>query len=161
MSTQTIYARVSDDLKLAVDGYASSGGMTLANAVAELLGRGLQAATDEQSVVELEQRVGALNAEVETLRGREQNLSSLYNALAQRTALAVGTCPECGGAITGRDLLVTGHCPNQGCGASLSALLAPARPSKGSLNDGDFKLLLGALGLLLAIAFVSQQGGGG
>jgi len=160
--SQTIYARVPDDIKEAADGYASAGGMTLANAVAELLDRGLQAATDEHSVAELEQHVSALRGELAAQKRREETLSSVYQALAQRTAMPLGTCPQCGGQVTGHDLLVAGHCPNTSCNSSLSALLGSAGGmSKGSLNDGDFKLLLGALGLLLAIAFVVQQGGGG
>lgn len=161
--TQTIYARVQPHVKEAADDYAATSGMTLANAVSELLERGLQATSNERSVGELEQQVTALRMEVEAQRSREATLASVYRALSQRTRQTIGTCPSCGGSVTGHDLLVAGHCPNRECGSSLSALLGTgdAAPSEGGLNDGDFKLLLGALGLLLAVAFVSQQGGGG
>lgn len=162
--TQTIYARVPDHVKEAADSYASAKGVTLANAVASLLDRGLQAAADEQSVAELEQRVVSLSGEVEVLRERDHATSSAYQALAQRTAQSVGACPNCGEPISGYDLLVSGRCSKLGCGASLTPLLGAASAdgsTKGGLNDGDLKILLGALGLLLGIAYVSQQGGGG
>ena len=160
--TQTIYARVPNQVKKAVDNHAASSGKTLANAVSDLLERGLQATSDEQSIAELEQRANSLQVSVETLQERERALSGAYRGLAQRTNLKIGSCPSCGGSVTGRDLLVTGQCPNPECQASLSPLLGVATGgSKGGLNDSDFKLLLGALGALLAVAFFSQQGGGG
>jgi len=154
--SQTIYARVSDQLKAAVDEHATRSGQTLASAVADLLDRGLQATADERSIEALEENVRSLQAEVETYEEREKPLV----AFAQRTALKVGSCPSCGHDVSGRDLLVDGQCRN--CGANLSPLLAPdPKVDKGGLNEGDFKLLLGALGLALAVAFVTQQGGGG
>jgi uncharacterized small protein (DUF1192 family) len=161
--TQTIYARVQPHVKEAADDYAAASGMTLANAVSELLERGLETTSNERSVGELEQQVAVLRMELEAQRNREETLASVYHALSQRTAQTIGTCPSCSGSVTGHDLLVAGHCPNRECGSSLSALLGTGGTalSKGGLNDGDFKLLLGALGLLLAVAFVSQQNGGG
>jgi hypothetical protein len=162
--SQTIYARVPDHIKEAADEYAGAQGTTLAGAVADLLDRGLQAAGNEKSVVELKQRATALAAEVERLQQRDNVVTSAYAALAQRIAQPVGACPVCGDRLSGRDLLVAGCCPNSACGASVSGLLG-GRPetqtSKGGLDDGDVKLLLGALGLLLGIAFISQQGVGG
>jgi hypothetical protein len=151
--SQTIYARVPDHVKQAADDYATTQGKTLAGAVAELLDRGLQAIGDESSLPELERQVAALTAEADQLRQR-----------AQRTVQSIGSCPSCGGGITGRDLLISGHCPNPDCGASLEVLLGSASNAsagKGGLNDGDFKMLLGALGLLLGIAFLVQQSAGG
>jgi hypothetical protein len=162
--SQTIYARVPDPLKQAADDYAATQGKTLASAVAELLDRGLQAAGDETSVSGLERQVAALTAEVDQLRQRDQAVSTAYEALAQRTVQPIGACPSCGTRITGRDLLISGHCPNPECGASLEVLLggqAMTPGSKGGLNEGDYKMLLGALGLLLGIAFLLQQGAGG
>lgn len=162
--SQTIYARVPDTIKDAADAHAASHGMTLASAVSDLLDRGLQAAADERSVAELERRTAELSAEVETLQQRDQAISSAYRALAQRTAQPVGACPRCGDPVTGHDLLVVGHCPKPECAASLTQLLG-SRPgaaveSKGGLDDGEFKMLLGALGLALGIAYLSQHAGG-
>lgn len=158
--SQTIYARVSDQLKEAVDEHATKNGTTLANAVADLLDRGLQATADQRSIAALEEQVGSLQAEVDTFREREKTLSAAYRGLAQRTSLEVGKCPKCGSPITGHDLLVEGSCPN--CGANLSPLFGTGpKVQKGGLDEGDFRLLLGALGLVLAVALVTQQGGGG
>ena len=161
--SQTIYARVPDHIKEATDAHASASGTTLANAVADLLDRGLQATADARSIDDLEQTVAALSSEVERLRQRDQAMSSAYRALAQRTAQPVGKCPACGNAVTGHDLLIKGGCPHPGCGASLAPLLdtnTEQKPTKGSLDDGEFKLLLGALGVALGIAYLTQGGGG-
>jgi hypothetical protein len=154
--SQTIYARVSDQLKAAVDDHAARSGQTLAGAVADLLDCGLQATADEHSIKALKENVRTLKAEVETYEEREK----AWAAFAQRTALKVGSCPSCGHDVSGRDLLVDGLCRN--CGANLSPLLGTGpKVKKGGLNEGDFNLLLGALGLVLAVALVTQQGGGG
>lgn len=162
--SQTIYARVPDTIKDAAEAHAATHGVTLASAVSELLDRGLQAVANERSIAELERRAADLTVEVETLRQRDQAVSSAYQALAQRIAQPVGACSRCGGPVTGHDLLVIGRCPNPECSASLSELLS--RPpgavaeSKGGLDDGEFKMLLGALGLALGIAYLSQHAGG-
>jgi hypothetical protein len=158
--TQTIYARVPDELKAAVDQNAAESGRTLANAVSDLLDRGLQASADGRSVAALERKVGDLEGDLEAHREREQTLSAAYRGLAQRTALKVGSCPHCRSPVTGQNLLMDGSCPN--CGSNLSPLLGTVRKSqKGGLDDSDFKLLLGAVGLVLALALVSQTGAGG
>jgi hypothetical protein len=161
--SQTIYARVPDHVKQATDAYATSSGSTLAGAVADLLDRGLQAASDSDSISQLQRTISDLQIEVEKLREREQMIGSANQALAQRITRPVGNCPACGHAVTGQDLLITGSCPQSDCGASLTPLLDPPLPderNKGTLNDGDFKLLLGALGLALGIVLISQGGGG-
>ncbi len=162
--SQTIYARVPDTIKEAAEAHASEQGVTLASAVSDLLDRGLQAAADERSISELERRTSELTTEVEALRQRDQTVSSAYQALAQRIAQPVGACPRCGDTVTGHDLLVVGRCPKADCSASLSELLsrpaAGASQGKGGLDDGEFKMLLGALGLALGIAYVSQHAGG-
>jgi antitoxin component of RelBE/YafQ-DinJ toxin-antitoxin module len=163
--SQTIYARVPDNIKEAADSYAATRGVTLASAVSDLLDRGLQAAADEQSISELERRAADLTAEVDTLRQRDHAISSAYQALAQRIAQPVGACPSCSGSVSGHDLLVNGRCANAACAASLSELLS--RPTnavasgKGGLDDGEFKMMLGALGMALGIAYLAQQAGGG
>jgi antitoxin component of RelBE/YafQ-DinJ toxin-antitoxin module len=153
--TQTIYARVPDAVKEAADAYADAHAMTLASAVSDLLDRGLQAAADEHSVAELERRAADLSAEVEALQRRDRAISSAYQAIAQRTQQSVGACPSCGEEVTGHDLLVVGRCPGPSCGTSLTPLLARSKPSsgaKGGLDEGEFAMLLGALGLALGVA---------
>jgi len=56
VSTATIYARVPVTVKEATDEYAGRHGMSLASAVADLLGRGLEAAENEPSIRALEAR---------------------------------------------------------------------------------------------------------
>jgi hypothetical protein len=158
--SQTIYARVPDQTKEAVDGYAGERGLTLASSVTQLLDRGLQAAGDEASVATLQDRVAEQGAELEAMRERERATSSAYRALGQRTTQPVGSCPSCATRISGQDLLVSGQCPS--CGASLTPLLGIGTDGaigKGGLNDADLKILLGALGVLLGIALLSQGGG--
>jgi hypothetical protein len=162
--SQTIYARVPDPIKEAADAHAIANGITLASAVSELLDRGLQAVSAERSVSELERRAAELTAEVEALRQRDHAVTSAYQALAQRIAQPVGACQRCGDPVTGHDLLVAGRCPKPACAASLSELLSRPRTAavagKGGLDDGEFKMLLGALGLALGIAYLSQHAGG-
>ncbi len=162
--SQTIYARVPDHVKEATDAYATTSGLTLAGAVSELLDRGLQAVSDADSVAELRQTVSGLRMQVEALEEREHRAASANQGLAQRLARRVGNCPACGAEITGQDLLIAGHCPKPDCGENLANLFAPVASTavapKGALNDTDFKMLLGALGLALGIALLSQGGKG-
>lgn len=160
--SQTIYARVPDTIKDAADAHAAANGVTLASAVSELLDRGLQAVADERSIGELERSAAELMVEVEALRQRDHAVSSAYQALAQRVAQPVGACQRCGDPVTGHDLLVAGRCPKPDCAASLTELLSrppAAGGGKGGLDDGEFKMLLGALGLALGIAYLSQHAG--
>ncbi len=162
--SQTIYARVPDAIKEAADAHAIANGITLASAVSELLDRGLQATADERSISELERRAAELTAEIEALRQRDHAVTSAYQALAQRIAQPVGACQRCGDPVTGHDLLVAGQCPKPDCAGSLSELLSrpptAAVAGKGGLDDGEFKMLLGALGLALGIAYLSQHTSG-
>ena len=68
MSTTTIYARIPEELKAATDAYAADHGMTLANAVADLLGRGMEATTNGDSVKALEARARELQLELDQVR---------------------------------------------------------------------------------------------
>jgi hypothetical protein len=159
--SQTIYARVPDAVKQATDAYAEAHGLTLASAVADLLDRGLQAAENERSVAALERRVSELSNNLAVLREREQGIGSAYSMLAQRTAQPVGTCPECARAITGDDLLVEGRC--SACGAGLVRLIGPAADTdpEGRIDEGEFKTLLGALGIALGILYLTGRRNGG
>ncbi len=161
--SETIYARVPDQVKAAAEDYAATNGLTLAAAIATLMDRGLQATADEVSIAQLQEQSAELRAEVKSLREREQAASSASQALAQRIGQPVGSCPKCATPISGHDLLVSGRCPNPDCSASLTPLLgsaAPDKSGKGGLDSGDLNVLLGALGLALAIGYLSQQGGG-
>jgi rubrerythrin len=170
MSTEVIYARVPSATKEAAEAHAAARGITLTNAVSELLDRGLQAISDEPSVTELDRRIGQLQHQlaaadlerreaemtVRALREREAALASAYQALAERTAQSIGACPHCGQPVSGHDLLVTGRCGS--CSGGLVSLITPAKQSKGALDETEFKVLLGAVGLALAMALVQGAG---
>jgi hypothetical protein len=157
MTTEVIYARVPTALKEAADAYASEHGKTLTGAVADLLDRGLNAASDERSIAELETslaRVRAQKAEAEaSLRAATTQLAAL-SALAQRASRKVGTCPSCKEQITGHDLLGTGQC--NACGNALSGLIAP-EPTAPTLDQRELLVLVGALGAVLAIAYITSK----
>ena len=157
MVTEVIYARVPTALKEAADAYASQHGKTLTGAVADLLDRGLNAASDERSIGELETnlaRVTAQKAEAEAnLQAATTQLAAL-NALAQRASRRVGTCPNCNEQITGHDLLGTGQC--MACGQTLSGLIAPG-PTAPTLDQRELLVLVGALGAVLAIAYIASK----
>jgi len=152
MATPTVYARVSSELKDAVDDYAEQRGMSLAAAVTDLLARGLEASHSETSVLALETRVRELEADRE--RGR-QAAGMVEERLAQR----LGAC-ECGGQLTGRDLIVTGRCPkcSRGVGALLVSADGPA--SAGSTVDWNelapFLAGLGVAAALVALAYAAS-----
>lgn len=170
MASEVIYARVPSATKEAAEAHAAERGVTLTNAVSELLDRGLQAISDEPSVAQLERRAEELQRQLDTarleihhaemtvqgLREREAALTSAYQALAERTAQAVGTCPRCHEAVRGYDLLVTGRCP--ACSGGLVSMITAPKESKGALDETEFKVLMGALGLALAIALVQGKG---
>jgi ribosomal protein L37AE/L43A len=157
MATEVIYARVPTALKEAADAYASQHGKTLTGAVADLLDRGLNAASDERSIGELEANLARLTAQKARaeagLQAATTQLAAL-NALAQRASRRVGVCPKCREQITGHDLLGTGQC--QACGQDLSGLIAP-EPTAPTLDQRELLVLVGALGAVLAIAYIASK----
>jgi hypothetical protein len=157
MATEVIYARVPTALKEAADAYASQHGKTLTGAVADLLDRGLNAASDQRSIGQLEvnlARVSAEKAEAEAgLQAATTRLAAL-SALAQRASQRVGTCPNCSQEITGHDLLATGQCAS--CHCTLSDLIVPERAAS-SLDQRELLVLVGALGAVLAIAYIASK----
>ena len=167
--SQVIYARVPDTLKAAVESHAADRGVTLANAVSDLLERGLAALAAAPSVAKTERQLDAalakLNDRETALSAARSELSALQ-ALTQGATREVGTCPSagCGQPITGYDLLATGRC--RSCGSPLSQLLEPgARVGDGGspdgasrgLNERDFLLLLGAVGVVVGVAYLASQ----
>jgi hypothetical protein len=157
MATEVIYARVPTALKEAADAYANQHGMTLTGAVADLLDRGLNAASDERSIGQLEAslaRVSAEKAEAEASFQAATTQLAALSALAQRATRKVGTCPNCGQEITGHDLLATGQCGS--CRQTLSDLIVPERTAP-SLDQRELLVLVGALGAVLAIAYIASK----
>lgn len=156
MGTEVIYARVPTAVKEAADAYAGQHGKTLAGAVADLLDRGLAAVSDERSISQLEAnlaRVAAEKAEAEAGLQAATTQLAVLNALAQRARQKVGACPKCRSGITGHDLLGTGRCGQ--CGQALSSLIAPE--STPSLDQRELLMLVGAIGAVVAIAYIAAK----
>lgn len=142
MSTATIYARVPNEVKEATGDYAASRGMSLASAVADLLSRGLEAEENEQSVRTLEARA----QEVEQARGAAQ-------AMGERLKQVLGKC-ACGTELTGRDMLITGHCPK--CNRSVVGLLAGnGSTDAGSVNRSEVAPFIAGVGVALAVILIA------
>ncbi len=168
MATEVIYARVPASIKEAVETYASDR-MSLSSAVADLLERGLDTVAKGPATSELQARVAQLSAELETCRRalqeanleveryaeREKQRQAALIALGQRSGQPVGTCPSCQVPVTGNDLLVNGQCRN---GHGVTSMLAGTTSDKGGLNQTDWLLLVGAIGLVLAIAYLQSKG---
>lgn len=171
MTTEVIYARIPANLKGALIDYAARNAMTQTTAIADLLERGLKAVTTSASIEEIERSAHDLRAKLATsevqlreaqlranaVEERERNLLSAYQGLAKRTEQTIGTCPVCTKAVRGYDLLVTGRCPQ--CNSGLASLLA--RPQeKSGLNQSEFLTLVGAVGLVLALAYLQTKSSG-
>jgi phage tail sheath gpL-like len=157
MATEVIYARVPVALKQAADAYAGEHGKSLAGAVADLLGRGLDAVSDDDSIQTLRSALAQLTsekaaAELQLNHARAQ-LATL-STLAHRARQGLGTCPQCRATITGHDLLAAGHCPN--CGSSLADLIAPTTAAASTLDQREMLLFIGALGAVLAVAYLAS-----
>jgi hypothetical protein len=160
-----LYVRVPEDLKQALSKHAAGRGLTQTRAVMELLEQGLQASGEERSLAELEGELARAHRQADTARGRmrelegalqaarerEQQTARTYAALAARLRQELARCPGCRKPLSGSDLLVNGRCP--GCGRAVSELLAPA-PRSG-LDEKEYLVLLGALGLLTGLALAS------
>ncbi|WP_143049990.1 hypothetical protein [Asanoa ishikariensis] len=158
MSSETIYARVPTAMKEAVDAYASERGTKLTGAVVDLLGRGLEAVADEKSIDNLRTNLARVtvekaDVEAELVTARAQ-LATLAN-FADRAGQRVGTCPNCKKPITGADLFAVTRCP--ACEQPLTDLLAPKAGAVSTLDQREMLLLLGALGAVLGIAYLSTK----
>jgi antitoxin component of RelBE/YafQ-DinJ toxin-antitoxin module len=150
MSTATIYARVPVTLKEAADDYAEERGLSLASAVADLLGRGLEASQNESSIRALEARA----AEVEEARNAAR-------AMTERLQQVLGKC-GCTQELTGNDLLVTGHCPS--CKRGVAGLLAgdataSATTPAATIERGELAPFMAGVGVALAVILIAYSTG--
>ncbi len=144
--TATIYARVDEELKDAVDDYRREHGLSLTSAVAELLGRGLEAAGNEDSVGDLEVRLRELQGEL-------ARIGSAAGQVDGRMAQVLGTC-RCGRDLTGRDLLMAGRCP--GCNRGVTGLLTgAAADTDGVVNRTELTPFVAGVGVALALILLA------
>src|SRR5438552_11388952 len=121
-----LYARVPDSLKQTLEAHAAGRGLSLTQAVVELVEGGLEASADERFVTELERKLAAAASELaktrarlrqaelglQAAREREQTTARTYTAFAERARHELASCPGCGKPLRGSDLLVSGRCPN-------------------------------------------------
>lgn len=145
MPLPTIYARVPEELKQATDDYADEHGMSLASAVTDLLGRGLEASANQSSVLALEGRVQDLQREL-------SRVHDTAGTVCERLKQVLGKC-ACGTDLTGHDLLVVGRCPN--CSRGVSGLLGGSERDGGSVDRNEFAPFLAGLGVALAIILIA------
>jgi hypothetical protein len=135
--------------------------MTLASAVADLLKRGLEAASDESSVTRLEQSVAELRLNLserdrllQEERGRSaasaQREQYLQQFLNQLDSAPIGRCPQagCQMPISAIDLVSRRACKR---GHGLGQVLEKAAAQAPGINSGEVLAALGGLGLILAL----------
>ena len=161
MTTEVIYARVPPGLKSDVAAYAEKAGVTLNSAVADLLECGLETRAVEladggpdreldamrQTVTDLRTAVAASDRELVRLEGQRKDFAAAAEGLTERLEQSVARCPSCKNPVSGSDVLVRGVC--QQCHKPLSSLLTDDRVQ---LNQGDYMVLIGAVGVLLALS---------
>ncbi len=160
--TQVVYARVPETLKDALDAYALGNGTTLTASVVDLLGRGLEAASDEQSIDELRKQ---LAAEIDGRRAAEAAVVAsrtplgALEVLRQRSGNTVARCPNptCGEDVSAFDVLAAGGCT--ACGQSLGTVAETAANavSERGADQRELLLLLGAVGALLGAAWLVSR----
>ena len=154
MTSQVIYARVPETVKDATESYASERGMTLTNAVVDLIDRGLSAVQDERSIAELETRVVRLAGEKTEVERELQTAKHALDGVSERIGRKVCSCPSCKADVSGYDLLVSFQCP--ACHAGLSNLFQGGLGNAG-LDNGDILVLLAAVGALLGAAWLVSK----
>lgn len=163
-STSVLYLRVPPELKDAAEAFAVERGMTLTSAAVSLIERGLEEDANTSSVAELQRRLATTRsklAQAETrVRDLEERLAEsaqTSRVVAEQTRQVVGACPKCRKRVTGVDLIVERRCPH--CGEALTPLLTP--PQRGGatgLDQSEYLVLLGVLGVLVGLALVSGSG---
>lgn len=144
MTTVTIYARVPRDVKEATDEYAAERGLSLASAMTELLGRGLEAVASEASIQALEARAQELD---------QARIAA--NAMTERLKQVLGRC-ACGKDLTGRDLLVDGICPH--CKHGVTGLLTNSDTNEEGrpvVNRNEVAPFIASVGVALAILLIA------
>jgi hypothetical protein len=157
--SEVIYARVPKPLKEAADAYAEEKGASLTKAVAELLDRGLSAASDQRSIEQLQKNLARVKSEKSSVESDLKDATrrlAVLGAFSERASMTVGKCPHqhCQKPITGYELLCVGKCRH--CGQTLTSLIAPAG-SASTLDQREVMLLFGALGAALGIAYLASK----
>lgn len=145
-STETIYVRVPESTKEATRSYAATRGVTLTAAISDLLGRGLEALENDESVVRLQQQVQEKTQEVKDLEARVQGLAAL-------STTSLGTCPTCNAVVTALDVVGRRACAN---GHPLQPDNTATQAAPG-LDERQAMVLFGAVALLLGALALSSK----
>jgi predicted Zn-ribbon and HTH transcriptional regulator len=140
-----LYARVSQELKDAVEQRAVERGASLTATVTDLIERGLTA-------IDVADTRPALEASNHDLVAELARVRDTASTLEERMRQVLGTC-RCGSELTGRDLLVTGHCPN--CKAGISSLLAGGEITGASVNRSELGPFMSGVGVALALLLLA------
>lgn len=165
VTSTTIYARVPEQTRQAAGTFATEHGLKLTTALQELIELGLEAAAGSDAVTELQGQVEQLGTRVQELEltiqeqalerlRLERELASLRQAAnlwVERADMPVGACP-CGAPLNGADVLVAGRCGK--CGVATSALI---EPKESNLDNRDFMLALGAVGVMLGLVALAAR----
>lgn len=149
-----IYARVPEELKDATDAFARERGMTLTNAVVDLLQRGLSAVSDADSVEALEHQVAEMTEDLAQAEGELRGTRNALQGMGTRLALRVAACPNCGGDLTGHDILVAFQCPK--CHSGTGDLFA-AQGGPAGVDQTDFLVFLAGIGALLGVLWLARN----
>ena len=155
-----VFARVDPELKAAVAVHAEEKGMTLANAVADLLTRGLESAHEEAATKRLEQtvadtrlRLAETSRRLEEERARsaaaQEREESYRQFIEHLDSGAIGRCPHpgCGQGFTAMDLVGRRACRS---GHPLTEILEKAARAPGMVPT-EAMLVAGGLSLLFGL----------
>ena len=153
--TESLYLRTSTSLRDEAERYGEERGLTLSSALAVLVERGLQAVSDETSVVKIERRAQELSKEVAVLHERDNAWRTMFESLqGQLKTLAVGRCPYCRQLVTAFDQFLAHQCPWSTCAQPLHQVLPLPKPEEVPPAVAG---LLGALGGFLVGVTASQR----
>ena len=148
-STETIYVRVPEEIKIAAKAYADGNGMTLTGGISDLLDRGLEAVENDVSVARLQTQLAEKDIQLRDTETRLQGLQAL-------STTPLGVCGTCKSVITAVDVLVRGQCAE---GHALRAPDGSDRPQGSGLTENQQLILIGAVGLVLgALALANSTG---
>ena len=142
-------------------------GLSLTQALVQLLEGAFQTIADAQSVGELERQLQAASSELADTRGqlkeaqlglqaareREQTRARIARAFAERARHRLAACPRCRHPLNGSDLLGRGRRAN--CDTALTAMIVPTRLV--DLDHNDYLAFLGALGLLVQLTLTKTS----
>jgi hypothetical protein len=159
LKSESLYFRVTTDLRDAVNEFAAKRGLTLSSATAILVEFGLEAMANEVSIKDLEVRLAVSASELAARRlqlaeaqGEVEKWRAVFRGIeGYLRNLTVGRCPACRQPVTAYDQAVARLCPNPACDGQLAQV--EQTPEFNPLAVG----FLGAIGgLIVGLAAAGQ-----